>query len=188
MSRGHTLVATAELFLPAVVQFPPRCKDNPPLSLLSASKFSVTEVSLTFRLPSHPRYLSVVRAAVGELGSVCGLTPEECRAIILAVDEALANIIRHAYRGNFDRRIELNCQAFSDRLEFVLVDQGEAPDPARLAPHALDDVALSGRGTHIIRSIMDEVSYEQGPGGNRLRLSKRLPACENGDKGEGKSL
>ena len=139
-------------------------------------------------MPSHPRYLSVVRAAVGELGSVCGLPDTDCRGIMLAVDEALANIIRHAYRGDFDREIEFNCQAFSDRLEFTLLDQGEPPDPARLAPHSLDAVALSGRGTHIIRSTMDEVCYEQVPGGNQLRLSKRLPAAGSGAEGEKQSL
>ncbi len=146
------------------------------------------EVHLKFLLPSHPRYLSVVRAAVGELGSVSGLPAEECRAIVLAVDEALANVIRHAYRGDFGREMEVNCRAFADHLEFTLLDQGEPPDPARLAPHPLDDVALSGRGTHIIRSIMDDVSYEQVPGGNQLRLRKRLPAAGTIAEGEGKCL
>jgi two-component sensor histidine kinase len=75
----------------------------------------VTDVSLKFLLPSHPRYLSVVRAAVGELGPVCGLPAEEWRGIVLAVDEALANIIRHAYLGHSDRQIEVNCQASIDR-------------------------------------------------------------------------
>ena len=148
----------------------------------------VIDVVLRFLLPSHPRYLSVVRAAVGELGSVYGLPAEECRGMILAVDEALANVIRHAYRGEFDREIEVTCQAFLDRLEFTLLDRGDPPDPARLEPHPLDDAALGGRGTHIIRSIMDEVSYEQVPGGNLLRLSKRLPAAGSSAGEEGKSL
>jgi len=141
------------------------------------------EVSIKFVIPSHPRYLSLVRAAVGELAVIQELRPEECRGIMLAVDEALANVIRHAYRGDFERQIEVNCHALADRLEFSLLDQGDAPDPVRLAPHPLDEVALSGRGTHIIRSIMDEVSYEQVPGGNQVRLTKMLPHA-----GEGRSL
>jgi anti-sigma regulatory factor (Ser/Thr protein kinase) len=148
----------------------------------------VIDVSIQLLVPSHPRYLSVVRAAVGELSSVCGLPPEECRGVILAVDEALANIIRHAYRGSFDREIEVSCEAFHDRLDFTLLDRGEPPDPARLAPHPLDDVELSGRGTHIIRSIMDEVCYEQTRGANRLKLSKRLPAVETEPAEIGRSL
>lgn len=138
------------------------------------------EITVKFVVPSHPRYLRLVRVAVGELAAIHELRPEECRGIMLAVDEALANVIRHAYCGQFDGPIEVNCRAFHDRLEFVLLDHGMAPDPARLAPHALDAVALSGRGTHIIRSIMDEVSYDQVPSGNQLRLTKRLPAKEEG--------
>jgi anti-sigma regulatory factor (Ser/Thr protein kinase) len=141
-------------------------------------RVSVTDAFINFVLPSHPRYLSVVRAAVGELSAVSGLRPEECRGVIRAVDEAMANVIRHAYLGSADRQIEVCCQALRDRLVFTLMDCGQAPDPARLAPHPLDEVSLSGRGTHIIRSIMDEVCYEQVSGVNRLRLSKRLPAAE----------
>jgi anti-sigma regulatory factor (Ser/Thr protein kinase) len=144
----------------------------------------VIDVTLKFLVPSHPRYLAVVRAAVGELGLVSGLSPEECRGIALAVDEALANIIRHAYGGDFGREIEVKCQAFFDRLEFTLLDQGEPPDPARLAPHPLEDGALGGRGTHIIRSVMDEVCYERARGGNQLKLSKRLPLAQNQAEGE----
>jgi anti-sigma regulatory factor (Ser/Thr protein kinase) len=141
-----------------------------------------------FFVPSHPRFLAVVRAAVGELGSVSGLPEAECRAIALAVDEALANIIRHAYHGDFNRAIEINCRALADRLEFTLLDQGEPPDPARLEPHPLDDVALGGRGTYIIRSTMDEVCYEQVFGVNQLRLCKRLPAADATAEVEGKNL
>jgi anti-sigma regulatory factor (Ser/Thr protein kinase) len=133
------------------------------------------DVSLKFLVPSDPRFLAVIRAAIDELGLVYGLPGEERRGVTIAVDEAMANIIRHAYRGASDRVIELNCQGKADRLEFTLLDQGEAPDPARLMAHPLDNMALGGRGTHIIRVFMDEVCYETVPRGNQLRLSKLLP-------------
>jgi anti-sigma regulatory factor (Ser/Thr protein kinase) len=146
------------------------------------------DVRVKFWIPSQTRFLSVVRAAVGELGSVSGLADEACRGITLAVDEALANVIRHGYRGAPNGTIEVNCQAWTDRLEFTLLDQGEPPGPVRLAAHPLDDVALSGRGTYIIRSMMDEVNYERVPAGNQLRLSKRLPPAGLDAEEEGKDL
>ena len=149
---------------------------------------SSMDVCLKFLVPSHPRFLCVVRAAVGELGLVFGLSDEACRGIMLAVDEAMTNVIRHAYHGDFERAFEVHVQSFADRLEFTLLDQGDGPDPARLAPHELDDVALGGRGTHIIRTVMDEVCYDRVPGGNRLRLTKRLPAAGAGPQGEGKEI
>lgn len=141
-----------------------------------------------FLIPSHPRYLAVIRAAVGELGLVCGLPDEESRGIALAVDEALANVIRHAYRSDPGQPIEVSCHAWTDRLEFTLLDQGEPPDPVRLRAPPLDEMALGGRGTHIIRSIMDEVCYERVPRGNQLRLRKRLPGAMAVAERQGKDV
>ena len=106
--------------------------------------------------------------------------------ITLAVDEAITNVIRHAYHGDLTKPSRLICHARGDRLEFTLLDHGDPPDPSRLRAQPLDDSALSGRGTHLIGMIMDEVCYERVPAGNRLRLSKRLPAGA-GIQAEGKS-
>ena len=64
---------------------------------------------LRLGMPSHPRFLSVVRTAVGELSVIYGLSEEECHGVTLAVDEALANIIRHAYKNRDDQKIEFDC-------------------------------------------------------------------------------
>ena len=116
-------------------------------------------------MPSDPRFLSVVRAAVGELGLIYGLSKEECIGVTLAVDEALANIIRHAYKNCYDRKIEFECVVDEEQMEFTLLDHGEPPDPARICGKPMDEVALSGRGTHLIKAIMDEMSYEKVSGG-----------------------
>ena len=129
-------------------------------------------------MPSNPRFLPIVRAAVDELSLVFGLPEESSQGVTLAVDEALANIIRHAYKNRYDQQIELNCRAGNDQIEFTLLDQGEPPDPARICGQPLDDVSLSGRGTHLIKTIMDEVTYERVPGGNQLTLIKRLLATK----------
>lgn len=131
------------------------------------------------RMPSDPRLLSVVRSAVSELAAVWGFEDEQCRSITLAVDEALSNVIRHAYKNRCDQEIELNCQGHSDCLEFSFVDRGEAADPSRFCAQPLDEIALGGRGTHLIRQIMDEVCYERLPEGNRLSLKKYLPGVKS---------
>ena len=125
-------------------------------------------------MPSHPRFLSVVRAAIDELSMTVGLPEEECTAVVLAVDEALANIIRHAYKNRYDQKIEFDCKVNEERMEFTFLDQGEPPDPAKICAEPEDELALSGRGTHLIKTIMDEVSYQQVSEGNQLRLIKRL--------------
>jgi anti-sigma regulatory factor (Ser/Thr protein kinase) len=131
-------------------------------------------------VPSDPRFLSIARAAVCEVGTICGLSEELCQGVTLAVDEALANIIRHAYKNRYDEEIELNCQTGPNQIVFTLLDRGEPPDPARICGQPLDDVSLSGRGTHLMRSVMDEVHYERVPEGNQVRLIKRLSVTTEG--------
>jgi anti-sigma regulatory factor (Ser/Thr protein kinase) len=141
-------------------------------------------VHLRLDMPSHPRFLSVVRAAIDELSMTVGLPKEECNAIILAVDEALANIIRHAYKNRYDQKVQFDCLVSEEQMEFTLLDQGEPPDPARICAECVDELALSGRGTHLIKAIMDEVSYTQVSEGNQLKLIKRLHGAKALEQGE----
>jgi serine/threonine-protein kinase RsbW len=76
--------------------------------------------------------LCVVRSAIGTLASVIGWDESECRAIALAVDEALANVIRHAYHSRTDCLIELECREIADGLEITLLDNGDAPDRSKI--------------------------------------------------------
>lgn len=129
---------------------------------------------VTFLMASHPRYLPVVRAAVGQLAAMVGWNESDSRAITLAVDEALANVIRHAYHGNADGRIELQCHVAGDELEFRLRDTGDAPDLTRICARDIGCDKIGGLGTHIIRDVMDSVSYRASPDGNWFVASKRL--------------
>src|SRR5499433_3063251 len=87
---------------------------------------------MRFAMPSDPRYLPVVRGAVGPLAAAIGWDESECRAITLAVDEALANVIRHAYHDRADGVIELECRESAEGLEITLLDNGESPDRSKI--------------------------------------------------------
>ncbi len=53
-------------------------------------------------VPSGPRFLSIARHVVSEVSAICGLPGEACRGGTLALDEAVANVIRHAYNKRCD--------------------------------------------------------------------------------------
>ena len=129
-------------------------------------------------MPSDPRFLPIVRATVDGLVRTYALSNEECIGVTLAIDEAMANVIRHAYKSCYDHTIEFKCSVNDRQMEFTLLDQGEPPDPARICAQPMDDIALCGRGTHLIRSVMDEVTYQSVAEGNQLKLVKRLPAAK----------
>lgn len=132
-------------------------------------------LSLKLEIQSDPQMLSVVRSAVQQLAAVAGFAEEDCRSITLALDEAMTNIIRHAYGGRNDQSIELHCHCRDGALEFVLLDRGQSAPPEKIRGRALEDVRPGGLGTHIIMQIMDQVSYEPLPDRNQLRLVKHLP-------------
>jgi len=127
--------------------------------------------------------LCVVRNALSELTAKLGFSEPDCRAVVLAVDEALTNIIRHAYLGDPEQPIEASFRRIQapqdgksmDALEIVLEDSGVTP-PEKMCGRALDDVRPGGLGLHFIRESMDTVEFSRNNGRNQLRLVKILHA------------
>jgi anti-sigma regulatory factor (Ser/Thr protein kinase) len=136
--------------------------------------------SLRIEFPSDPQLLRVARCVVEHFGSRSGFSEEQCRSLTLAVDEALSNVMRHAYCGQTDQPVEMVCRREDDRVEFVLTDAGCAADLERMQPQPPDELRPGGRGVHFIRQIMDQVEYERSGGQNRLRLVKYRPTVRTG--------
>ncbi|HKV62492.1 MAG TPA: ATP-binding protein [Candidatus Acidoferrum sp.] len=137
---------------------------------------------LKIELRSNPEMLCVVRNALSELTAKLGFSDPECRAVVLAVDEALTNIIRHAYLGDPERSIEASFHRIhvpeagksADALEIVLEDDGVTANPEKMCGRALEDVKPGGLGLHFIRESMDTVEFGRNNGKNQLRLVKIL--------------
>jgi anti-sigma regulatory factor (Ser/Thr protein kinase) len=135
---------------------------------------------ISIRIFSAPEFLRPVRVMVDALASQCGFDDHSCGLISLAMDEALANVMRHGYKGQRDGRIWISAwaQENPDALEIVVEDLGVSVDPGAIRGRDLDDVRPGGLGVHFIRHTMDECSWEQRPGGGmRLRMLKRVPAA-----------
>ena len=137
---------------------------------------------LRMELRSNPEMLCVVRNAVGELTAKLGFSEPDCRAVVRAVDEALTNIIRHAYLGNPEQPIDASFHRIDapkdgqsgDALEIVLEDNGVTANPEKMCGRALEDIRPGGLGLHFIRECMDTVEFSRNNGRNQLRLVKFL--------------
>jgi anti-sigma regulatory factor (Ser/Thr protein kinase) len=142
---------------------------------------------------SDPRLLCVVRAAVEQLTEVEGFSPPECRSITRAVDEAVANVIRHAYQSKKNNRIDVCCKRVSAMvngkqrrgLEIQLLDRGLPFDHAKLHARSLDEVKPGGLGLHFIRDSMDVMEHSRSNGANSLRLVKYLDEESKGHVSQG---
>jgi len=134
-------------------------------------------------MSSHPQYLSVVRATVEASGRALGFDATDCHQLALAVNEAIANVIRHGYRGQTGRPIALRIEsAECDQRRgicIVLEDECGEVDLAKIKGRPLDEIRPGGLGVHIISELMDRVEYSHrsGNSGLRLRMCKFLPAA-----------
>jgi anti-sigma regulatory factor (Ser/Thr protein kinase) len=140
------------------------------------------ELFLTLHLHSNPEALCLVRAAVERATEVMHFPEPDSRAIVRSVDEALANVIRHAYRGRGGLPIEVSCSRLWNTkdsgtpkgIEIRLKDSGVAADPKRLKGRPLEEVRPGGLGIHFIKQSMDVVEFQRKSGKNLLRMVKYL--------------
>ncbi|MFQ5636835.1 MAG: ATP-binding protein [bacterium] len=128
------------------------------------------------KLPSDPRLLKIVRSGALHVCDLCGFSAEEKNQVVLAVDEAASNIIKHTYRGERDKPIIVCYRVLDDRLEIILRDYGEKADLDKIKPRSLEDIRPGGLGVFFIKSTMDKVYYDNNQEvGNKLTLIKYLP-------------
>lgn len=133
------------------------------------------DVDCQIEFTSDPLLLCAIRAAVERFALQSGFDEEQSRMLTLAVDEAVSNVIRHAYNGRGGAPIVLHLSRSDARVEIVLLDQGREADLRRMKIPSPQELRPGGRGIHFIRKIMDEVEYQRLPGQNRLRLVKYRP-------------
>ncbi len=126
------------------------------------------------RLPSHPRFLPLVRALAAEGAEAAGFRGEDRERIVLGVTEGVTNVMRHGYRGATDQAIDLRLYAPPGTFRLEIEDYGEFVDPAQIRSRALEDLRPGGLGVHLMRSTMDSVEYRKNEhGGTTLTLLRR---------------
>lgn len=128
------------------------------------------------RIASRPDRLKLVRALVKDVTGAIGCDPGSIAEMVMAVDEACQNIIRHAYGGNPDGEIVVDIRRQGDRVAIHLLDFAAPVDTSKIKPRRLDDVRPGGLGTHFIQQCMDECGFLPPPAGagNCLRLVKKI--------------
>ncbi len=136
--------------------------------------------SIQLELPATHKYLNVATACIAEmLARVDGIQDHEQAVynLQLAVQEACANIVDHAYphgEGRFGLTFTLMDEPL--RLVVELRDVGRTFDPTLVPAPTMNSEVLQvrGYGVFLMRQIMDEVQYESHSGENCLRMTKQL--------------
>ena len=131
----------------------------------------------SLRIAAEVKNLTEIRCFVQEKALALGLDPAMIPNVILAVDEAVSNVIAHGYQCQ-EGVVEIEVGQERDALVIRVRDEAPPFDPTVVPP---PDVTLplerrvpGGLGIHLIRKIMDEMTHRVTPqGGNELTLVKR---------------
>jgi len=128
---------------------------------------------------SDPRFLRCIRSLVRGWVEGCELSRDATDEVVLAIDEACSNAIRHSYGGRCDRFVELTLRADDEWLEVRLCDQGEPCPPEHrerrvLEPPDPEHLVPGGLGVQLIHLAFDEVEFCPGAtSGNCVILRRR---------------
>jgi len=134
------------------------------------------EALVQVRIQARPERLRIVRKLVEQVAGAAGCGEACVRDMVIAIDEACQNVIRHAYGGDASGELVLDIRQRDDHLIFNLIDFAEPVDVSMVKPRELDELRPGGLGTHFIQECMDEAGFVAPPdgAGNRLQMSRRI--------------
>ena len=125
-------------------------------------------------LLSRADILKPLRQLVRELSREQGCNEDNLDCMVMAINEACMNVIQHAYGDDEEGEIVIEFLKDNNELIVRIYDFAEKVDRNTIRSRNLDDVRPGGLGVHIIKEVMDEVEYKEGPDGigNLLELRK----------------
>jgi serine/threonine-protein kinase RsbW len=134
------------------------------------------ERTFSLQVPSSTENLSMIRDFISKVGERAGFDENQIAFLALAVDEACANVIEHAYKTH---QVTVRAMLDETKLALEIIHGGEGFDASGVRPKSVEELIKErrsgGLGLRIIRSVMDEVEYKIVPGEmNVLRMLKWL--------------
>ena len=132
---------------------------------------------LSLNLESSLDSLVEIEQAVEAFGAENGWPPDLVFNVHLVLDELASNIINHGY-GKSGNRFQIAIQSGPEWLTIEVVDEARPFDPFKDAPHAtveasVNERPIGGLGVHIVKHLMDEMTYKRENGKNCLTLVKK---------------
>jgi anti-sigma regulatory factor (Ser/Thr protein kinase) len=162
-AHGHLKTARSAAWNPSTVVNP--TVHFPPLSTARSP--------VEIQIDSDPAQIAGVRRTIERLALEAGFDATGQADLGLCVNEALANVIRHAYGGAPGKPILIRVELTPPGLRIVIRDWGTGVNPAAIPPPPYDPLEPGGVGLICLRGLMDAVNYEPQPDGMRLTLYKQ---------------
>jgi serine/threonine-protein kinase RsbW len=137
------------------------------------------ERKFKLQVPSSTENLALIREFVATVGKQARMSDDDVSKLELAVDEACANVIEHAYGHDITKEVDVRAVFDEDEVRISVIDSGRGFDPAKVDEDTVEQLIAKrksgGLGFRLIKSLMDDVSYEIVPGQkNELHMTKKI--------------
>jgi serine/threonine-protein kinase RsbW len=131
-----------------------------------------SELCMVGTMAELPRIFDFVEYACDE----AAVDPAVRFDLKLAVEEACTNVIEHAYGGE-GGELTVCFEVCGPDVQITVTDRGQPFDPDEVAmPNLslpLEERPIGGLGIFLMQQLMDDVTFEFSPAGNRLTMVKR---------------
>ncbi len=153
-----------------------KLNDDATVLLIERRDHLQEEVLLTEYFKASPCQLKQIRHKIMEVSKQTGFNEQCCQQIILSLDEAITNIIRHAYKDNQQGDIELEIKTQNKTMVFYLRDFAPEVYDSSIRPRDLSNPLPGQMGINFIDSVMDswEFATPKDGYGNLLIMKKEI--------------
>jgi anti-sigma regulatory factor (Ser/Thr protein kinase) len=128
-------------------------------------------------VPADASQLAELNRFLAEFWRAAELEPAWLGSFELALEEIFLNVVMHGSGPGGAPRVEVSLSLGTDAVTMTVEDDGPHFDPLSLPPPdltaGLADRRVGGLGVHLVRNLMDTVSYARAAGRNQLCMSKR---------------
>ncbi|MCK9281376.1 MAG: ATP-binding protein [Melioribacteraceae bacterium] len=134
---------------------------------------------LELSVKSSTDNLSVIRDFIKSTALSLGYSNAVIGNIILAVDEACTNIIKHAYKYSHTGDIQIELNRTTDKFVITILDSGIEFDSKLIPEPDIKEYykqrRIGGLGMYLMKKMMDEVVYSKNKNKNQVKMVKYLP-------------
>ena len=127
-------------------------------------------------ISSNPDLLPELEDIIVKLAEQQKMNKDKVNGLALSFSEAASNSIIHGNKLDVNKKIKISVAVDQNRMKIIIKDQGNGfelnsvPDPTS-PENILKD---SGRGIHIMKSFLDNLTYNFTPTGTEVTLEINL--------------
>ena len=136
------------------------------------------ELQRSITLPNDIDEVPQLADFVDEVCETVGFDMSTTMSLNLALEEAVVNVMDYAYPPETEGSVTIEAVADSQQLTFKVIDSGIPFDPTAEedvdTTLSAEERPIGGLGIHLVRQIMDSISYERTDGMNVLTLRKKI--------------